>query len=99
LSGLGRPGRRLLLGLSALLAGPLLTRIAALLARPLLGLRLPALLALPLLTLAHRFLLPNRSSYSNGLVQTGRMRRLYGQIVGRPAAFCWRFRHDSVKAV
>jgi hypothetical protein len=43
------------LGLIALLAGPLLTGLATLLARPLLGLRLPALLAAPLLALAHRF--------------------------------------------
>jgi hypothetical protein len=44
---------------TALLARPLLARLATLLLGPLLGLRLPALLALPLLALAHRFLLPN----------------------------------------
>src|SRR2546425_1579488 len=55
LSGLRRPGRRLLLGLIALLAGPLGARLATLLLRPLLRLRLPALLAVLLLALAHRF--------------------------------------------
>ncbi|HVH65251.1 MAG TPA: hypothetical protein VM674_04380 [Candidatus Acidoferrum sp.] len=59
LSGLRRPRGRLRLGLSALLAGPLLARLATLLPRPLLGLRLPALLVVTLLALAHRFLLPN----------------------------------------
>src|SRR5437899_8572138 len=54
LSGLRRPGRRLLLGLVALLAGPLRARLATLLLRPLLRLRLPALLAVLLLALAHR---------------------------------------------
>jgi hypothetical protein len=41
------------LGLIGLLAGPLLARLATLLPRPLLGLRLPALVALLLLALAH----------------------------------------------
>src|ERR1700736_3826004 len=54
LSGLRRPRRRLVLGLIALLAGPLLARLAALLLGPRLRLRLPALLALLLLALAHR---------------------------------------------
>src|ERR1700687_437942 len=59
LSGLRRPGRRLLLGLVALLAWPLLARLGAtLLARPRLRLRLPALFAVLLLALAHQFLLP-----------------------------------------
>jgi hypothetical protein len=48
--------------LTALLARPLLPRLATLLLRPWLGLRLPALLAVPLLALAHRFLLPNEFS-------------------------------------
>src|ERR1700736_5591181 len=54
LTGLRRPRRRLVLGLIALLAGPLLARLAALLLGPRLRLRLPALLALLLLALAHR---------------------------------------------
>src|SRR6202165_2027693 len=66
LSGLRRPSGRLVLGLVALLAWPLLARLgAALLARPRLRLRLPALVALLLLALAHQFLLrlvpPRRS--------------------------------------
>jgi len=55
---LRRPQAWLRLGLIALLAGPLLAGLATLFPRPLLGLRLPALVALPLLALAHRFLLP-----------------------------------------
>src|SRR5438309_731348 len=46
------------INLVARLAGPLLAGLATLFPRPLLGLRLPALIALPLLALAHRFLLP-----------------------------------------
>jgi hypothetical protein len=61
LSGLSRPRGRLLLGLTGWLRWPLLARLAsALLLRPLLAwLRLPALLAVLLLALAHaNFLLP-----------------------------------------
>src|SRR2546421_5511397 len=54
LSRLRRPDVRPGLGLSTLLAGPLLAGLATLLPRPLLGLRLPALLAVPLLALAHQ---------------------------------------------
>src|ERR1700737_2375956 len=54
LSGLRRPRGRLVLGLIALLARPLLARLATLLLGPRLRLRLPALLALLLLALAHR---------------------------------------------
>src|SRR5258708_2631011 len=61
LAGLRRPGGRLVLGLVALLARPLLARLgAALLARPRLGLRLPALFAVFLLALAHQFLLTDK---------------------------------------
>src|ERR1700694_143630 len=71
LSGLRRPGGRLVLGLVALLAWPLLARLgAALLARPRLRSRLPALVALLLLALAHQFLLrlvpPRRSVPASG---------------------------------
>lgn len=64
LSGLRRPRRRLGLGLVSLLARPLLTRLATLLTRPLLRLRLAGLLALPLFALAvvrlhYEFLLPD----------------------------------------
>src|SRR5438093_9697354 len=65
LSRLRRPQARLRLGLVALLAGPLLAGLSALFPRPLLGLRLPALVALPLLALAHR------SSYRNDFSSIG----------------------------
>src|ERR1700730_3974672 len=72
LSGLRRPGGRLVLGLVALLARPLLARLgAALLARPRLRLRLPALIALLLLALAHQFLLTNKVRLGGRLAPPG----------------------------
>jgi hypothetical protein len=72
--------------LSALLAGPLLPRLATLLLGPWLGLRLPTLFAVPLLALAHRFLLPNE--FVPGAVTGRRVHRLYGGlgVPTRPSA-------------
>src|SRR5438270_2288147 len=67
LSGLRRPSGRLVLGLIALLAGPLLAGLATLLLGPLLRLRLPALFALLLLALAHRFSSCRMNSELEGL--------------------------------
>jgi hypothetical protein len=77
------------LGLFAgLLARPLLPRLATLFLGPWLGLRLPTLLAVPLLALAHRFLLPNE--FVLGVVTGRRVHRLYGRL-GAPARPSARF--------
>src|SRR5712691_10533739 len=101
LSGLRRPGGRLVLGLVALLAWPLLARLgAALLARPRLRLRLPALFAALLLALAHQLLLAVRSASEAGRLRVhglyerpGRSERAVGDI-SRVAAVHRRLRSD-----